>query len=165
MKTDITAIMITALILALSACGNNPSAKDKSAENNRPATNGIVRVGYKHYGGMGGLSVTLSITQSSTLYSYSLFIDSSNNRRYDEPTEEQTWAKLMDELDVEAFKKIENGPSYLPVDGTDREFFIATESGQEFMFINGEEDEHFKKLQPFFNHLLAIHNACSEQPS
>ena len=152
-------LMITCWLLAFGACQNSSNAKNK--DNNKPVADSVVKLSYHHYGGMGGLDKTLSITQSSICYSYSLYIDSSNNRRCDMPTDEQVWAKLMAELDVETFKKIKSRGSRLPVDGTDREFAITMASGETYSFINAEDEEHFKMLQPFFDHIAAIVNECN----
>ncbi|MDR0660954.1 MAG: hypothetical protein LBG19_09195 [Prevotellaceae bacterium] len=57
----------------------------------------------------------------------------------------------MTKLDLALFKKIQNGHSRLPVDGTDTEFSVITASGKQYSFINGTEDKSFKKPQTFFD--------------
>lgn len=151
---------MVSLLLIFGACKNSRNTKEETNNEKNMTDTEVAQIAYKHYGGMAGLSTTLSITDGSTCYSYSLHIDKESARRCDMPTTDAIWQKLLSELDLSTFQKIKSGGSLLPVDGTDREFTIILTSGEEYSFINGEDDKHFKKLQPFFDQLTTILDEC-----
>lgn len=158
-KRNVTSLIAISIALLASACGSRVKAKNQAAEKASNDTEKAIELTYKQYGGMLGLQETLTITQDSILYSYLIYsgvADIYDSRQQSEPTLPEVWARLMEEFDLATFIKIKDGGSFLEVDGTDIQLTIATSLGIEYSFVNGEEDKHYRKLQPFFQQADSI---------
>ena len=70
--------------------------------------------------------------------------------------EKQEWEKLATSFNLSDFRKIENGYSHQPVDGTDEEIYIETATSKDSI-INGEMDkENYFRIKPFIELLYKI---------
>jgi hypothetical protein len=70
-------------------------------------------------------------------------------------TSKEQWDFLTKAFDLEAFKKIKNGPCGTCVDGTD-EIFSVTINGRTYSFVNGNDDVHYKQMQDFFDAIKEV---------
>ncbi len=104
---------------------------------------------YRSYGGEMGYSMTLHITKDSLFYFYSLAINN-KNLQLDTINTIQFWDSLTTKFDIANFKKIKNGHSNQPVDGTDEEITIITNTLDTISVVNAYQDTlHYKPISEF----------------
>jgi hypothetical protein len=137
-----------ALFLLLAGCangiGSQPPLKDNSEQQST-----IQEIIYRSYGGEMGYSMALHITKDSLRYFYSL---AANNKslQIDTINTSTFWDSLTVNFDIANFKKIRNGYSNQPVDGTDEEITIITNTLDTISVINADQDTlHYKSLFAF----------------
>jgi len=121
----------------------------------------VQKIGYSLFGGWIGPGYNLLITPDSIHYYYQVMTIKEAGK-YDAPISAEILSGLLKSLDLNDFEKIESSPSIQEVDGSDREFFIETNK-RKLSFINGEEDENYKKLKSFFDTIIKLEYECREK--
>jgi hypothetical protein len=103
----------------------------------KPTT--IQAIIYKSYGGQMGYSMVLYITKDSMSYFHSLAA-SNKSLQLDTINTATFWDSLTVDFDIANFKKIRNGYSNQPVDGTDEAISIITNTLDTISVVNPYQD-------------------------
>ena len=102
------------------------------------------------------LDENLKITASTTHYSISYHEIGTwepKNHQTEVKTSDKQWKFLARTFDLETFKKIKDGPCRSCVDGFET-MFSVTINGKTYSFSNGDDDEHYKQMQDFFDAII-----------
>ncbi|NDV95837.1 hypothetical protein D0T84_13080 [Dysgonomonas sp. 521] len=121
----------------------------------------VQKIGYSLFGGWIGTGYNLVITPDSIHYFYEV-MTTREAGKYEALTSAEMWSALLKEVDLNEFEKIESTPSIQEVDGSDSEFFVETNK-RRLSFINGESNEHYRKLKPFFDTVIKLEYECREK--
>jgi len=108
---------------------------------------------YYSHGGFSGLNENLTVYSDSTYYSISFTkFEPLEKITYQTQvrTSDQKWENLKTNFNLEIFKKIINGQSWVPLDGHD-DYFFYTDVNSTYSICNGKNDENYKKMQDFFD--------------
>jgi hypothetical protein len=136
------------LFLSLAGCSNNTDSQQVPKDNLKENVS-VQEIIYKSYGGEMGYSMTLHMTKDSLFYFYSLAINNKNSQLATINTI-QFWDSLTTNFDIANFKKIKNGYSNQPVDGTDEEITIITNTLDTISVVNAYQDTlHYKPIAVF----------------
>lgn len=128
-------ILIFSLISMLISCGKNA----KTVINHSSENDEFILIRLSIYGGDLGYYKSLTISRDSVIHSY---FTAANNEtvinRY--KNEKENWRNLTESFKLSDFRKIKNGNSYQPADGTDQQIYIETK-GRKDSIINGDADK------------------------
>jgi len=150
MKTKILLICVIAITVFASCDKNNEVVEDNS-----------LKFEFQRSGSWIGLDEKLRITADSTYYSVSyrdLHTLELINYETTIKTSKEQWDYLVNIFDLETFTKIQNGHCRACVDGFD-EIFSVTQNSEVYSFSNGNDDEHYKQMQDFFDTILMQANS------
>lgn len=126
-----------------------------SQQNIEKSEQQLVKIIYSNYGGSLGWSETLVITQNSVNYNSNL-LATNKKSRLDTTISTDEWNKLVSFFDLKTFKSIHNGPSRLPIDGTDTKYTVVLNSGEKYSFVNGKDLSINKKIISFLELIQSI---------
>jgi uncharacterized repeat protein (TIGR02543 family) len=108
---------------------------------------------FHRVGGWICLDEKLQINADSTYFSITYLSDTWKSYKTTIKTSDNLWIDLKRTFDLDAFKKIEDGPCFSCGDGYDDLFFVITDT-ETCSIYNGNDDVHFKQMQGFFNLLF-----------
>jgi hypothetical protein len=136
------------LFLSLAGCADNIGSQQVPKDNFTEQVS-IQEIIYKSYGGDMGYSMALHITKDRLTYFSSLAINNKNSH-LDTINTIQFWDSLTTKFDIANFKKIKNGYSNQPVDGTDQQITIITNTSDTISVVNAYQDTlHYRPIMEF----------------
>lgn len=96
-------------------------------------------------GGMQGSYSSSILTKDSVYVTFSLAMDSLKNYSYQKENNETGWQSLINEIDIQDFKKAVNGESRLAFDGIDTKITIKTNK-EEISRMNANTNKTWKTI-------------------
>lgn len=116
----------------------------------------ITSVKLSQYGGMLGFNQTIFITKDSITRETSMTAQNDSVKKEKLANTPANWEALNSSLNLNDFRKIKNGNSNLPVDGTDQKIVINTKTTSDSI-INGQNDAiNYPKIKKFTDQLNKI---------
>ncbi len=113
------------LLVLLGCTTSTPPAKNNSAP---PAeAPAIQKIEVVTQGGERGYYAVCTFTPDSVFHKLRIAVDAAANEDAARPAGEGEWQLLLQNTDLAEFKAAQDGPSALPVDGTDTEITITTD--------------------------------------
>ena len=136
-------LLLTLAVILIASCNKN----------DEPANNDSIIFSYHSGGSWIGLDENLIINSGATHYSVSyrdLQTGKSKSYQTKMKTSGKQWQYLMENFDLKTFTKIQDGSCRACLDGFD-DVFSVTLDRNTYSIYNGNNDEHYKQMQNFFD--------------
>ncbi|MCD0488877.1 hypothetical protein LPB86_11595 [Pedobacter sp. MC2016-14] len=113
----------------------------------------IKSISISTFGGERGYFQSLVITPDTLYYELGSSVDTANNKSIKKINSRYKFEDIISENQINGFSTITNGKSLLPVDGTDTEITIKTDSS-DFKVRNAEHSRKWLTVQAKMNTIL-----------
>lgn len=131
----------------------------KTTKNNdvvKASDNKITSVEWSNYGGQMGYQEHIIVTKDSIVRTLLVAMTDHKVKKIKYKNSGQDWEKLITSINLKDFRKIRNGKSYQPFDGTDEKILIKTKISADSI-INGFDDKiNYPKIEKFVSLLNKI---------
>lgn len=136
---------LASLSLVLTNCQKKPDSYARKAIQKEE----IKSIEWSTFGGQMGYVEKLVITKDSIHHKYFTAMKNNETIEHHFKNSPESWQNLSSAVNLNDFRKIKNGNSNQPVDGTDEQITIRSKNSQDSI-INGDSDhKHYSKIKNF----------------